>query len=85
MLVITYVYYFPSSFMAALTERDLWMKFLVWSSFLILTGAVVGQLISRLKTEVQQLRKLRRDLQTDNEKLEKWLAKLAALDESPSP
>jgi len=71
--------------MAALTERDLWMKFLVWSSFLILTGAVVGQLISRLKTEVQQLRKLRRDLQTDNEKLEKWLAKLAALDESPSP
>ena len=85
LLVITYVYYFPSSFMAALTERDLWMKFLVWSSFLILTGAVVGQLISRLKTEVQQLRKLRRDLQTDNEKLEKWLAKLAALDESPSP
>ena len=85
LLVIIYVYYFPRSFMAVLTERDLWMNILAWSSFLILTGAVVGQLINRLKTEVQKLKKLRRDLEADNEKLEKWVAKLAALDESPSP
>ena len=76
LLVIIYVYYFPGSFMAALTERDLWMNVLAWSSFLILTGAVVGQLISRLKTEVQQLRKLKGDLEAENEKLERWVARL---------
>ena len=81
LLVIIYVYYFPSSFMAVVTERDLWMNILAWSSFLILTGAVVGQLINRLKTEVQKLKKLRRDLEVDNEKLEMWVAKLAALKE----
>ncbi len=46
LLVIVYVYYFPSTFMAALAERDLWMNILAWSSFLILTGAVVGQVTS---------------------------------------
>ncbi len=62
--------------MAALAERDLWMNILAWSSFLVLTGAVVGQLINRLKTEVQQLKKLKRDLEAENAKLEKWVAKL---------
>ncbi len=62
--------------MAALTERDSWMNILAWSSFLLLTGAVVGRLINRLKTEVQRLRKLKRDLEADNAKLEKWVAKL---------
>ncbi len=76
LLVIVYVYYFPSSFMAATTERDLWLNILAWSSFLILTGAVVGQLIHRLKTEVQQLKKLKQDMQAENEKLEEWVAKL---------
>ncbi len=76
LLVIVYVYYFPSSFMAASTERDLWLNILAWSSFLILTGAVVGQLIHRLKTEVQQLKKLKNDMQAENAKLEDWVAKL---------
>ncbi len=76
LLVIVYVYYFPSSFIAATTERDLWLNILAWSSFLILTGAVVGQLIHRLKTEVQQLTKLKRDMQAENEKLEEWVARL---------
>ncbi len=76
LLVIVYVYYFPSSFMAATTERDLWLNILAWSSFLILTGAVVGQLIHRLKTEVQQLKKLKQDMQAENAKLEEWVAKL---------
>lgn len=62
--------------MAALAERDLWMNIPAWSSFLVLTGAVVGQLINRLKTEVQQLKKLKRDLEAENAKLEKWVAKL---------
>ncbi len=81
LLVVIYVYYYPDSFMAATTQRDLWMNVVAWSSFLILTGAVVGQLINRLKTEVQLLRKLRRDLQADNEKLEMWVARLATLNE----
>jgi len=78
LLVIVYVYYFPSSFMAATTERDLWLNILAWSSFLILTGAVVGQLIHRLKTEVQQLKKLKGDMQAENAKLEEWVAKLVS-------
>ncbi len=69
LLVVIYVYHYPSSFIAASTERDLWMTILAWSSLLILTGAVVGQLINRLKTEVQQLKKLRRDLEAENQKL----------------
>ncbi len=81
LLVVIYVYYYPDSFMATTTQRDLWMNVVAWSSFLILTGAVVGQLINRLKTEVQQLRKLRRELQADNEKLEMWVARLAGLNE----
>ncbi len=76
LLVIIYVYYYPSSFMAVSTESDLWLNILAWSSVLILTGAVVGQLIHRLNTEVQQLQKLKRDMQAENEKLEDWVANL---------
>jgi len=46
------------------------------TSFLILTGTVVGQLTNRLKTEVRQLRKLKQDLEAENAKLEKWVAQL---------
>jgi len=81
LMVVIYVYYFPSSFMAASTERDLWLNVLAWSSILILTGAIVGQLIHRLNTEVQQLKKLQRDMQAENEKLEQWVAKLAGFNE----
>ena len=76
LLVVIYVYYYPSSFMAANTERDLWLNILAWSSLLILTGAIVGQLIHRLKTEVEQLKKLKQDMQAENAKLEEWVAKL---------
>ena len=76
LLVVVYVYYYPNSFMAVSTESDLWLNILAWSSILILTGAVVGQLIHRLKTEVQQLQKLKLDMQAENEKLEEWVAKL---------
>lgn len=81
LMVVIYVYYFPRSFMSATTERDLWLNILAWSSILILTGAIVGQLIHRLNTEVQQLKKLQRDMQAENEKLEKWVAKLAGFNE----
>ncbi len=41
-LVIVYVYFFPTAFMPAFTEPDLWINIMAWSSGLILTGAVVG-------------------------------------------
>ncbi len=69
------------SFMAAATERDLWLNVLAWSSILILTGAIVGQLIHRLNTEVQHLKRLQGDMQAENEKLERWVAKLAGFNE----
>ena len=49
LLVIAYVYQFPSYFIQELTELDLWMTVLAWSSILILTGAVVGKLTSNLR------------------------------------
>jgi len=62
--------------MAANTERDLWLNILAWSSLLILTGAIMGPLIHRLKSEVEQLKKLKQDMQAENAKLEEWVAKL---------
>jgi len=62
--------------MAANTERDLWLNILAWSSLLILIGAIVGQLIHRLKTEGEQLKRLKQDMQAENAKLEEWVAKL---------
>ncbi len=81
LLVVIYVYYFPSSFMPAFTETDLWMNILAWSSFLILTGALVGRQAHRVRTETEKLNKLKRDLQANNEKLEGWVAKMANLGE----
>ena len=56
--------------MPAFSQLDLWMDILVWSSFLILTGAVVGQLASRLKTEVEQVRELNRNLEDSQARIE---------------
>ena len=53
LVVALYAYLFPASFMPAFSHLDLWMNIVAWSSFLILTGAVVGQLTTRLKTEVE--------------------------------
>ena len=70
-LVVTfYAYLFPASFMPAFSQLDLWMNILAWSSFLILTGAVVGQLTSRLKTEVEQVRDLNRNLEDSQARIE---------------
>ena len=63
LMVIVHVYYFPSSFMPGFGQLDLWMNILAWCSFLILTGAVVGQLTHSLKTKVQRLQKLNQDLE----------------------
>jgi len=79
LLVVIYVYYFPSSFMPAFTETDLWMNILAWSSFLILTGALAGRQAHRMRMETEELKKLKRDLEANNEKLEMWVTKMAEL------
>ena len=69
LIVIVYVYLFPDSFMPDFTRLDLWMNIVVWFSFLILTGAVVGQLSNRLKNKVDQLKELTQDLEDTKAKL----------------
>jgi energy-coupling factor transporter transmembrane protein EcfT len=77
LLVIIHVFYFPSSFMPAFTTLDLWMNILAWCSFLILSGAMVGKLTNRLKTNMERFKDANRDLEAQNEKLEKSVKNLA--------
>jgi len=77
LLVIIHVFYFPSSFMPAFTTLDLWMNILAWCSFLILAGAMVGKLTNRLKTNMERFKDANRDLEAQNEKLEKSVKNLA--------
>ncbi len=79
LLVIAYVYQFPSYFIQELTELDLWMTVPAWSSILILTGAVVGKLTSRLKRKVRRLEKTNRDLEDQLHKLEQMANRLGNL------
>ncbi len=79
LLVVIYVYYFPSSFMPDFTETDLWMNILAWSSFLILTGALAGRQAHRMRKETEELKELKRDLLANNEKLEMWVATMTKL------
>ncbi len=60
---------------------DLWMNILAWSSFLILTGALAGRQAHRMRTETEELKKLKQDLTANNEKLEGWVEKLTRLSE----
>jgi len=73
LIVVTYVYYFPGSFMPTFTGLDLWMNVLTWSSFLILTGALVGRLIQRLKTDMEEANKAKQQLESHAQELEHWL------------
>ncbi|MCH6568702.1 MAG: HD domain-containing protein [Acidobacteria bacterium] len=70
LIVTLYAYLFPESFMPKFSQLDLWMNILAWSSFLILTGAVVGQLTTRLKNEVEQVRDLNRNLEDSQARIE---------------
>jgi HD-GYP domain-containing protein (c-di-GMP phosphodiesterase class II) len=70
LVVVIYVYLFPATFMPALTHLDLWMNIVTWASFLILTAALVGQLTTKLKMEVGQVRELNRDLEESKIRLE---------------
>ncbi len=74
LLVVIYVYHFPSSFLPHFTALDLWMNILAWSSFLILTGGAVGKIADRLKLEIKELKELKLGLEAQNEELAARLA-----------
>ena len=57
--------------MPAFTQLDLWMNIMAWSSFLILTGAVVGGLTARLRKEVKTLKEMNQSLQESKAKIER--------------
>jgi len=80
LIVVIYVYYFPGSFMPTFTGLDLWMNVLTWSSFLILTAALVGRLIQRLKTEMEEVNTAKRQLETYSQELEEWLTALMKME-----
>jgi len=73
LIVVTYVYYFPGAFMPTFTGLDLWMNVLTWSSFLILTGGLVGRLIQRLRMEIEEANIANREWEVYARELEAWL------------
>ena len=79
LLVVIHVYSFPSYFIQELTELDLWMTVLAWSSILILTGAIVGMLTSQLKGKVRRLEQINRDLEDQLHKVEQMATRLGNL------
>ncbi len=81
LLVVIHVYSFPSYFILELTELDLWMTVLAWSSMLVLTGAIVGKLTSKLKRQVKRLEKANRELENQLLRTEEWASSLASLSE----
>ena len=81
LLVVIHVYSFPSYFILELTELDLWMTVLAWSSMLVLTGAIVGKLTSKLKRQVKRLEKANRELENQMLRAEEWASMLASLSE----
>jgi uncharacterized membrane protein YfhO len=87
LLVVIHVYYFPNHFKPAFTDLDLWMNILAWFGFLILTGAAVGKLSSRLKRAVTELEDTKTRLEEANRGLvkhalsvEEWVTRLARSD-----
>lgn len=63
LVVGIYVAMFPQEFLETNTEMDLYLTIMTWGGFLILAGAIVGQLQERLAQEVQATRLLNIDLQ----------------------
>jgi len=65
LLVIIYAYLYPASFTIKSAFLDISMYIVVWGSFLILTGAIVGRIQDRLRQEIAYKAKLIQDL-SDN-------------------
>ena len=79
LLVGVHVYYLPGSFMPAFSDLDLWMNILAWSSFLILTGGVVGKLTDNLKIKIEKLKRVNGELENHVRELEQWASRFTDL------
>jgi len=78
-LITLYVYYFPDRFQGGLSELDLWMRLLAWSGFLILTAALTGKAIDRLRKKVKSLEHSEKQLQDYSHRMELLVADLVNL------
>lgn len=76
LMVALYAYLEPDSFVPGSSWLDLAMNVVTWGCFLILTGAVVGNLNRKLHVEVEHTRALNKDLLESQERLEKADAEL---------
>ena len=70
LLITLYVYYFPERFQGDLSELDLWMRLLAWGGFLILTAALTGKAIDRLRKKVKSLERSEEQLQDYSHQME---------------
>ena len=79
LLITIYVYYFPDRFQGDLSELSLWMRLLAWSGFLILTAALTGKVIDRLKRKVESLEHSEKQLQDYAHKMELLVTQFSGL------
>jgi K+-sensing histidine kinase KdpD len=75
--VVLFAYYFPHIYMPTFSTLDLWMNLLVWASFLVLTGCIMGQLVNRLKAELAKSKQVQRDMDIYAGILEDWVTRLS--------
>lgn len=95
--ITLYFLLYPENFSTESTQQEVAVHLLVWGSFLIIAGAVVGRLQEKLQQETQTTRQLNKELlekqealrlanqslEEDTDKLEKMvLQKTADLEES---
>ena len=79
LLITIYVYYFPDRSQGDLSELSLWMRLLAWSGFLILTAALTGKAIDRLKRKVKSLERSEKQLQDYAHEMELLVTDFASL------
>ncbi len=84
LLITIYVYYFPDQFQGDLSELSLWMRLLAWSGFLILTAALTGKAIDKLRKRVKTLERSEEQLQDYSHRMELLVTKLLSLDKAES-
>jgi len=78
-IVGCYVYYFPELFFSQKNngyDMDVVLQIVIWASFLILSGAVVGSLNKRLQDKITAMTQLGNELDEKNILLEKTTGQL---------
>ncbi len=69
-MVTVYIYFYPDSFLTDRTRLDLYLHLMVWAGFLILSGAVVGKLQEKLRSEIAETCDLNDQLTAQQDELD---------------